>query len=326
MGHVSSMAFKFYIHMKINIHHLFQEFLNECTYIRRLRPQTLRGYNQTFTTLHKLIPTISLDTLTPLTITTFFKVLHVRKRIVGSGKMKEGIKDSTIATYWTKLNTFCIWLEIRKYISSNPCTSMRYRAPLYEDIQFLSKGHVEKIITALYLYHVGGSSLSHKRNLVLFYLLLFCGLRRGEVLGLQVRDIDLERGIVIVRGNTSKSGRSRHIPLHSTLLFHLREYLKERVKYTTPYLLVSSRCDAALTLDGLKHVVDELRVKSKIQFHLHQFRHTFAVNFLKTSNNIAKLKQLLGHQDIRMTLLYLRCLPVDTMREDIEQMSIENLL
>jgi integrase len=74
------------------------------------------------------------------------------------------------------------------------------------------------------------------------------------------------------------------------------------------------------------HLVKRLNAASKVRFHLHQFRHTFAINFLRQSNNLFKLKELLGHTDIRMTAIYLRHLPVDEMRADIEKMSIDCLL
>jgi integrase/recombinase XerD len=59
---------------------------------------------------------------------------------------------------------------------------------------------------------------------------------------------------------------------------------------------------------------------------VHQFRHTFAVNFLNQGGDIAKLKQLLGHRDIRMTSAYLRCLPTSAMRTNVESISLDTLL
>ena len=145
-------------------------------------------------------------------------------------------------------------------------------------------------------------------------------------MSLQIRDIDFERKLITIRADTSKSGRSRQLPLHSSIIMHLQDYLSERKHYTTPSLIVSSTRDEKLTLDGLKHLVTNLRDYSGVEFHVHQLRHTFAVNFLKSSNNIAKLKQLLGHKSIMMTMTYLRCLPTDELRGDIEQMNIDRLI
>lgn len=311
--------------MKADIVGLFNEFLYEMEFIKKSKRETLRNYAHVFTLFHRLKPEITLDTLTTMAVIDFFKILQERKRPIGRGIVKVGVKKSTVATYWTKLNAFFKWLHAKDYILSNPFFHLPYPTPSYEDRKFLTKTEIEKIITAIYTHH-SNNILILKRNLVIFYILLFCGLRREELMQLQVRDLDFEKKLLIVRAETSKVARERQIPLHSTVIFHLKDYLNSRKKYTTSYLIVSAERDHKLTLEGVKHIIQKLRRFSGISFHLHQFRHTFAVNFLKSSNNIAKLKQLLGHKSIAMTLTYLRCLPADELREDIECMSIDNFI
>ncbi len=311
--------------MKKTIHQLFDEFLYEAEFVKKVRPETLRGYRTTYTTFINFSPGVSLYNISAETITQFFRTLEERKRIVGKGIIRSGIKKSTVATYRGKLNVFFQWLSSRGYIKSNPFTGMKFSNPSYENREYLQKEQIEKIVTAI---HINQSEkiLLFKRNLVLFYLLLFCGLRREELLLLKVRNIDFERKVVTIEGETSKSRRTRQVPLHSTTIMHLKDYLLERKQFTTPYLIVSSKRDDQLTGNGLKHLVANLRKLSGIPFHLHQFRHTFAVNFLKTTNNIFKLKLILGHKDIRVTMLYLRYLPVDELRGDIEALRIDTLL
>lgn len=296
----------------------------ECEFSRKLRPETLKGYRAIFATFIKLNPDISIDILSSTLIVNFFKLLEQRKRVVGKGSVRTGVKKSTIAKYWNKLNCFFDWLKINGHISRNPFQVMSYPTPAYEDKKFLRKEEIEKILTAI-LTH-SGNSFTLKRNLVIFYLLLFCGLRKEELLQLQIRDIDFEKRMMTVRAETSKTPRTRYLPLHSQLLLHLKDYYKERKHLTTHYLVASSVRDNRLSSEGLKHIVASLKRASGVSFHLHQFRHTFAVNFLKSSNNVAKLKQLLGHTNISMTLLYLRCLPTNEMRSDIENMSIDRLI
>ena len=202
---------------------------------------------------------------------------------------------------------------------------MKYPSPVYEDQKYLKKEDVEKIFATIYTYH-GNSLLIQKRNILMFNILLFCGLRKEELLLLRLTDIDIGRKLLNVRGENSKSGVVRQVPLASSTITVLRDYLTYRKKYTTQYLFVSSTSDKELSYDGMKHLVEKLNNRSKVRFHLHQFRHTFAMNFLKQSNNIYKLQQLMGHKSIQMTAVYLRRLPVGEMRDDIEKMSIENLI
>jgi integrase/recombinase XerD len=311
--------------MRKDIRQLFEEFIYECEFVRKVRPETIRGYIQSYKTFIKLMPDVSTDQIHTSTIINFFKILQERKRIVGKGTIKTGIKKSTAASYWCKLNVFFEWLTLKGQIKENPFTGMKYPTPSYEDKKYLCKEEIEKILTAIHTHH-HENILLFKRNLALFYLLLFCGLRKEELLLLQIRDIDFERKLVHIRNETSKSGRSRQLPIHSSTLMHLKDYLKERNQYTTPYIIVSNKRDDKLTYDGLKHLVNKIRKASGVPFHLHQFRHTFAVNFLRSTNNIFKLRTLLGHKDIRVTTLYLRCLPPEELRGDIETLNIDNFI
>jgi integrase/recombinase XerD len=310
--------------MRKTLQQLFQEFLYESEFVKKVRPATLKGYSQTFRLFIKLVPQCSLDTVSSGTITHFFKILQERKRLVGKGIIKIGVKKSTVATYWKNLSVFFEWMVSKKHIEANPFKEMRYPSPVYEDRKYLKKEEIEKIIAAIHIHH--NNILVLKRNLVLFYILLFCGLRKQELLLLKVRDIDFERKMLTVSADTSKSGRTRHIPLHSSTIMYLKDYLSARKKYTTPNLFVSSLRDEKLSADGLIHVIQKLRYWSGVEFHLHQLRHTFAVNFLNTSNNVVKLKQLLGHKNISMTLIYLRCLPITQLVGDIENMSIDTFV
>jgi len=311
--------------MRKNLQQLFQEFLFESEFVKKVRPATMRGYSNTFHLFTKLLPETTIDSLSVETIITFFRVLHERKRIVGKGMIKIGIKKSTVATYWGKLSAFFEWLVAKSYLSANPLRSMQYPTPSYEERKYLKKEDIEKIISAIHIHH-NNNVFILKRNLLLFYILLFCGLRKEELLSLKIRDIDFERKILIVRGETSKSQLTREVPLHSSVLMYLKDYLQARKKYTTPHLITSSLRDEKFTEKGLKYLVQKLQNTSGIRFHLHQMRHTFAVNFLNSSNNIAKLKQLLGHRSLSMTLIYLRCLPTNEMKKDIECMSIDKMI
>lgn len=308
-----------------DLQRLFSEFIFECEYARKLRPDTLRGYKGAFQLFIKLVPDTDVESITAITITQFFKTLEQRQRLVGKGVIKTGVKRATIATYWSKLNGFFQWLKVKEYIKVNPFNSMVYPTPNYDDKKFLSRSEIEKILTAI-LKNPGKSILTLKRNLALFHVLLFCGLRKEELALLQIRDVDLNKRILIVRKETSKSGRTRFLPIHSQAIMHLKDYLNERKKYQTPYLFVSSTKDEQLGYAGLNYFVNQLRYRSGVRFHLHQLRHTFAVNFLKSSNNVVKLKQLLGHTNISMTMLYVRCLPPNEIRADVEGMNIDSFV
>ena len=155
-------------------------------------------------------------------------------------------------------------------------------------------------------------------------LLVFCGLRLGEFISLEVADIDFENQLLTVRGQTSKSKKTRYIPIHPTLMFHLRDYIAERnrCQYTTHCLLVSIANDQELSRQGLKHWVKSLCKKSGVKFHLHRFRHTFACNLAKKDVNAVKIQKLLGHSKLDMTMTYLQSIATEDLKNEINRLSI----
>lgn len=281
---------------------LHLEFMTEQRFAARLSPVTLRGYSQSFDLLVALMPAITKEHLTPATMIEFFRRLETRTRVVGRGRELIGVKTSTVATYRSKLGRFFSWLKTRGHLAANPFEAMPYPRVEYEDRKYLGRMVVERIFSAIALTAEWRGRFLRKRNVALFSTLLYTGMRKGELLGLRVTDIDLDRLEVTIRAETSKSRQRRVVPINSKLCLALEDYFEERdkLRHQSEYLLTSSS-GAPFTADGLKHLVEHIKRLSGVNFHVHQFRHTFAVNFLNRGGDIAKLKQLLGHRDIRMT-------------------------
>jgi site-specific recombinase XerD len=314
--------------MKHSISSIHDQFMEQCRYSARLRPATLRSYDATFKLFISLTPNARIADLTPATMSRFFRTLEERVRIVGRDSTRSGVRSSTIATYRAKLNRFLAWLVSQGHLRVNPLDSVPAPSVEYEDRQYLAREQVEQIFMALAFGIQWDSTLVRKRNVAIFSLLLHCGLRAGELLGLRMLDVDLDRAELTVRAETSKSKRKRRVPLNSAAQRALEDYFSERVHAgrTTPALWTSCDQDREFTRDGLKHLVEHVKRKCGVRFHLHQLRHTFAVNVLCAGSDVAKLKQLLGHRDARMTCAYLRCLPVSTLRPDVERLSIDSLI
>lgn len=313
--------------MNMNLTELHREFIRECRFSSRLSDETIKSYEQRFKSLMDLMPGLTPETIIPKNLTLFFERLHNRERIVGRGIVKKGVKKSTIATYRSKLSKFFKWLEKKGHIQRNPFLDMEYPSVKYEDRKFLDKEQVGKIFTSVVMYNWPNQMVA-TRNLLILSLLLYCGLRKGELIGLRVCDIDIRRRVLKVRSETSKSEVARYVPIQHSLIKLLEDYFVERrrVNLNVPELLISNNKEQALTKHGLKHFVSKLNTISGTKFHLHQFRHTFAVNMLNMGCDVAKLQQLMGHKDIRMTSVYLRCLPTNSMRADVESLSIDGLL
>jgi site-specific recombinase XerD len=261
------------------------------------------------------------DSLSMEMMAEFFKRLNTRHRIVGRDTERVGVKASTVRTYHRKLRAFFNWLHERGLIEQNPLPKKLPHVD-YNDQPALDKKDIEKMLAAVALH--SRNALILKRDMAMLHILLFCGLRKSEFISLQVMDIDMDRRILQVRAETSKSRRGRLIPLNSTLLLHLQDYIAERNRrrYRTASFFVSTTNDVGLSAHGLKHWVKRLIETSGVKFHLHRFRHTFARNLGFQNTNVGKIQQLLGHADLRMTQKYMRSMTVEDSRDDINMLEI----
>ncbi len=304
---------------------LYDTFAHEQRFATRLARATLQNYRTSFELLVALMPTLDLKQLSARTMTEFFRRLDERTRRLGS-RERRGVTTSTIASHRSRLGRFFSWLKANGHLAQNPFQMMPYPRVQYEKRQYLGRADIVRIFASLAL-GAGHSQFLRRRDLALFAILLYTGMRRGELLGLRLTDVDLTRLELHVRADTSKSRHARTLPLNSALARALEDYIEERRRLSlgTPALFVG-RDGKPLTFNGLKHLTDRVGRQSGLRFHLHQFRHTFAVNFLHRGGDVAQLRQLLGHSDIRMTSAYLRGLPTAGMKEHIEGMTLDTMV
>jgi len=257
------------------------------------------------------------EVLTPLDLKPY--VVHEFFKRLGERAKKNGkeLKTSTIRTYFNKLIVFFKWLEVNDIIERKSLTTRVIKPPnpKYHDEKALNEKQVSKIISSVAL-NTMDNEFMQKRDLALLQTLLYTGVRRGELLGLRIQDIDFGRKTLFINGKNSKSKKSRYIPLHCSLLTTLKFYLKMREsKHSTcPNLFVSSKYDRQLTTHGMKHWVLRYNQLSGVNFHLHQFRHTFACNLAMQGTNIVSIKNLLGHATTLMTESYLRSIKTEEAR------------
>ncbi|WKD85216.1 Tyrosine recombinase XerC [Polaribacter huanghezhanensis] len=278
------------------------------------------GYREVLNNFLNLIPEVETpEDIKPFMVSEFFKRLGERAK--GNGIE---LKVSTIRTYYNKLMVFFRWLEEHDYIEKYSLSKKIVKPPnpTYEDEKALNESEVSKIISAIALNN-SEDEFMYKRDLVIVSILLYTGIRRGELLGLRTYDIDFEERTLFINGKTSKSRKSRFIPLHYSLLMNLKSYLKlcKKRRLKCEHLIVSSRQDRAFTDHGLKHWVDKYIRLSGVKFHIHRFRHTFACTLAKQNADIISIMNVLGHSSTLMTERYLRSIKSENSRLFIEKLS-----
>jgi site-specific recombinase XerD len=162
------------------------------------------------------------------------------------------------------------------------------------------------------------SSLTRYRDLSIVYLMLLCGLRSHEVLGLKVDDIIVSDARIRVRG---KGGRDRALPLPDVLAQTLRQYQQcERPRDPTGdrlfLVLQGKQRGQPMTLAGLRNLFRHRRKRVILATaNPHRFRHTFGADMARAGVRLPILQQLMGHADLKTTLQYVRLSMADVADE-----------
>jgi len=140
---------------------------------------------------------------------------------------------------------------------------------------------------------------------MLFTTMYATGLRLKEARHLETSDLNAQRGVIVVKH--AKGGKTRLVPLSSTLLGQLREYWKTE-RPPAPYLFPSSVCAAPMSADvarrALKLAAKEAGIRIKVSPHT--LRHCFATHLLEAGVELRTIQVLLGHTNIQTTTRYSR--------------------
>lgn len=145
------------------------------------------------------------------------------------------------------------------------------------------------------------------RNKALLELIYGSGLRVSELLDIEIEDIHLNQGYVIVHGKGSKD---RMVPISDmasialrNYMIHSREHLVKDRKETHLFL---NRSGTRLSRQGFFKVLKKLALDAGIDSECspHTLRHSFATHLLENGMDLRSLQMLLGHEDISTTQIY----------------------
>lgn len=307
---------------EVSVQELHKLFIKYKQHASGTAPATIKKYIQTFRLLLLFKPDISLPDITETTIINFMEFLNTRPRKVGKKLVVRTYKNSSMASVRGGLNAFFKWLFERKYIPANPFHTIPYPDVAYTDRRAFTLRELEVICFAIQNRIKWQSLLIKKRNVAILMFLVYTGVRKEELLGLNIDDLDMERRLVMVRAETSKSKRSRVIPYNEELTCYLEDYLHARKDLLTRKLWVSGTHDSGLSEHGLKHLTKYLTKVTKINCYVHRGRHTFATNYYNMSHDIVGLSKVMGHTSLKMTFTYLRSLPDDHVATQMNSYSI----
>ena len=149
-------------------------------------------------------------------------------------------------------------------------------------------------------------SIFEQRDLAIWELFYSSGLRLSELAGLNLDDLDLNQGTVLV--TQGKGAKSRVVPVGRCAINAIQCWLKKRAMFAgneTSALFLSNRgnrlsgrsIESRLNIWSRKHGLGEA-------VHPHMLRHSFASHLLQASGDLRAVQELLGHSNISTTQIY----------------------
>jgi integrase/recombinase XerD len=209
---------------------------------------------------------------------------------------------STQRTRLAPVITFFKWLTRQGHILSNPATELDMPKPVRQlPKHLMSIAQVEHVINGARVHTPQGI-----RDRAMMEVLYSSGVRRGELIALQVADIDTERGTLMVR--QGKGGKDRLIPLGERACAWVRRYQLE----VRPDLLGADTHAMFLTDYGqpfeknrLSDLVKGYMLQGGIASgNCHAFRHACATHMHEAGADIRHIQVILGHSQLSTTQIY----------------------
>ncbi len=211
------------------------------------------------------------------------------------------ISNRTINRKVSSLNSYFKFLLKTTSIELNPL--VKHKAlKVSKKIQIpFSETEVNSVLN-----NIDTNTFEGLRDKLIVELFYSTGIRRIELVQLQLKDIDLSQGLIKVLG---KQNKERFIPLLPTVMDTIEAYLSKRLKLVT----ITNPSVLFLTKKGTKvyemlvyRVITSYfdNISTKVKKSPHILRHSFATHLLNNGADLNAVKDLLGHSSLAATQVY----------------------
>ena len=201
------------------------------------------------------------------------------------------------------LRSFFDYLIFENYRASNPTDLIETPKIGVKLPDTLSEQEINRLISAIDLSKVEG-----ERNRAMLETMYSCGLRVSELIDLKISDLFFEEGFIKIVG---KGNKERFVPIHSSAQNYIMLYMNEirshlSIKKGFQDTLFLNRRGKSLSRQMIFMILKALAIKINLNKKIspHTFRHSFATHLLKNGADLRAIQQMLGHESITTTEVY----------------------
>ncbi|HEY3053520.1 MAG TPA: tyrosine-type recombinase/integrase [Thermoanaerobaculia bacterium] len=300
----------------MNVPQAIAEFLEHGQTVRNLSDRTLRAYQSDLSQFHHHVSDASMVDITPEDLEGYLDKLGT-----------EPYRDTSIRRKVAALKVFFRFLEEKGIVAESPARKLKIKRPVESRVPtVLSSREVRALLSApkdqisdlaaMRDQSAGGRNryFCAVRDNVILELLFSTGIRIGELVALNVSDVDLEKRQIQITGRATR-GRAVSIP-SDVMVTTLMQYLELRGERSVEtQALFVGRSGTRLTIYSIENIFKKHVRLAEIKRHItpHSLRHTMAAILVSNGTDIREVQEILGHASILSTQVYTK-LPIQKGR------------
>lgn len=198
----------------------------------------------------------------------------------------------TVDNIRRNISSFFSWLEEEDYILKSPMRRIHKIKTKQQVKEVISDEAIEKL----------RDYCNCKRDLAMIDLLYSTGIRVGELVNLNISDINFEERECVVFG---KGDKERRVYFDAKAKIHLQDYLKQRKDDNAALFVTLDAPYTRLKISGVEIRMRELGRKLNLsRIHPHKCRRTMATRAIDKGMPIEQVQKILGHSQIDTTMQY----------------------
>lgn len=274
-----------------------ETFINYLSVERGLSTHTLSAYSNDLNVLASFITENDPSTQ------TWKQVQESDLRAYLDDLDERGYSAATKSRKIASTKSFFKFLKEEQLIEENPMSDVRQPRAGQSLPKALSIDEVDRLLDA----RSDKDTIEEARDMAMVELMYAAGLRVSELVGLNLRDVDLDAGTVRTVGKGSKE---RVIPIYDTAAESIAEYITysrpEHSRSESEEALFLNRRGGRLTRQAYWLRLNKLAIKAGISSKItpHMLRHSFATHLLHGGASLRHVQELLGHSSIATTQIY----------------------
>lgn len=209
-----------------------------------------------------------------------------------------GISASARARKLSAIKSFYKYLTVRtKQLQENPVADLEYPKLRKSLPKYLTMEQSAALLSSV-------SGHNQKRDYAILMLFLNCGIRRSELVGLNMTDVYEDRIRVVGKGN-----KERFVYFGTPCRKAIDAYMEERKKQvlTDNRALFGSRNGNRISVTAVHRLVEKALKQAGLdstQFSAHKLRHTAATMMLSGGVDVKTVQEVLGHENLNTTQIY----------------------